>query len=361
MKPLVLPPSDVAAWRKSARARLIAAREAIPLATRRRDDDRIAQLLVLGFPQLREMAIGFCWPFKGEVDARIAVHRFRILGARTALPVVVSKGAPLEFRYWNADTPTEPGVFGLPVPQATAAVVPDVLLIPPVGFDALGYRLGYGGGFFDRTLAALTPQPLKIGLAREASRIDTIHPQPHDIPMDFVVTENGIHQVTTQGLRLVPELEEAARIAECICENRRALSTEDLADLLNTLLEAERAGAKVLNTYVDQLDLAPGARAELVRIQRDESRNCAILMELLRSLGRQASRATGDFLPRALAMKGTRPRLEFLNRGQYWVARRIAAALPRVDDAGVRAALRAMHDSHLANIGACESLIPETP
>jgi 5,10-methenyltetrahydrofolate synthetase len=85
----------------------------------------------------------------------------------------------------------------------TQAVTPGALLIPPIGFDAQGYRLGYGGGYFDRTLASLDPQPLKIGVAFELSRIETIRPQPHDIPMDFIVTEAGIHRVGPGGLQRV--------------------------------------------------------------------------------------------------------------------------------------------------------------
>ena len=192
---------DVAAWRKSRRAELIALRKALDEGTRRAEDARIAELLLAGFPMLAGMTIGFYWPFNGEVDPRVAVLRLRERGARAALPVVVEKNAPLEFREWTPGVATVPGVFGLPVPQSPR-VVPDAVLMPPVGFDAAGYRLGYGGGYFDRTLAALSPQPLKIGVAREVSRIETIHPQPHDIPMDFVITPRGIHEVTREGLRL---------------------------------------------------------------------------------------------------------------------------------------------------------------
>jgi 5,10-methenyltetrahydrofolate synthetase len=183
---------DVPAWRKAERARLLALREAIPLEARRAEDARITELLLEAFPQLRAMTIGFYWPFKGEVDPRVAMHRLRTLGARSALPVVIAKGQPLQFRIWAPGTPTEPGVFGLPVPQGTEIVVPDAVFMPPVGFDEGAYRLGYGAGYFDRTLASFSRQPLKIGLAREVSRIPTIHPQPHDIPMDFVVTGEGV-------------------------------------------------------------------------------------------------------------------------------------------------------------------------
>jgi len=353
---------EVAAWRKSERARLIARREALTLEERRAADTHITELLVLGFPLLGSLTIGFYWPFKGEVDPRVAVRRFRARGARGALPVVVEKGGPLQFREWAPGCATSPGVFGLPVPVQGAVVVPDVVLAPPVGFGTRGYRLGYGGGYFDRTLASLSPRPLAIGLAREVSRIDTIYPQPHDVPMDFIVTENGIHHATSIGMRRVAELEEAGRIAEAMREARgHDLSAHEVAAFLNTLLEAERAGAKVLAAFLDQMPLAPEARDGLARIQRDESRNCVELIELLRHLGHEKSSATSDFLGRALAVTGTRQRLEFLNRGQAWVARRIAAALPRIRDARVRAALLEMQASHIANILACEGLIPGTP
>ena len=117
-----------------------------------------------------------------------------------ALPVVVQKGAPLQFREWYPGAIVVKGVFDLPMPSETPVVRPKALFIPPVGFDAQGYRLGYGGGYFDRTLAALTPHPLKIGVAFDLSRIPTIRPQPHDVPMDFIVTESGIYQVVSNRL-----------------------------------------------------------------------------------------------------------------------------------------------------------------
>jgi len=73
--------------------------------------------------------------------------------------------------------------------------------VPPVGFDARGFRLGYGGGYFDRTLATLSPRPLAIAVAREAGRMESIRPQAWDIPMDFIATEAGLYEVTPEGLR----------------------------------------------------------------------------------------------------------------------------------------------------------------
>ena len=186
-------PDDVKQWRKAERARLLAIREAVPEELRRERGERITAALAAEFPQLARMTFGFYWPLRGEYDARMVAMHFRKLGARTALPVVVRKAAPLQFRLWWPGAPATVGVYDLPVPE-TEVVVPEAVLMPPIGFDARCYRLGYGGGFFDRTLASLSPQPLKIGVAFELSRIDTIRPQPHDIPMDCVVTERGIHR-----------------------------------------------------------------------------------------------------------------------------------------------------------------------
>lgn len=82
------------------------------------------------------------------------------------------------------------GRYGIPVPDGTAAVTPDALLIPCVGFSAEKFRLGYGGGFYDRTLAALPGKPVAIGIGYEGCRI-VLEPAAHDIPMDWIVTENG--------------------------------------------------------------------------------------------------------------------------------------------------------------------------
>lgn len=196
---------EVQKWRRARRAELVARRQAASASTRRRWSARIADLLRLGFPALAKRPVGVYAPFRGEPNVRAAVDHWRATGATTALPVVTSRAAPLEFRAFRPGTRMRKGVFGLPIPQGTPAVVPAALLIPMVGFDARGYRLGHGGGYFDRTLAALALPPLKIGIAFELSRMPTIRPQAHDISMDFVVTEAGIHAVTPAGLELVTD------------------------------------------------------------------------------------------------------------------------------------------------------------
>jgi 5,10-methenyltetrahydrofolate synthetase len=113
-------------------------------------------------------------------------------GARVALPVVVTPAAPLVFRPWTPDCRMVKGFWKIPVPAEGPEVAPDVTLAPVVGWDDAGFRLGYGGGYFDRTLAALDPRPFVIGVGLEAAKVPTIFPQPHDIAMDAIVTEAGL-------------------------------------------------------------------------------------------------------------------------------------------------------------------------
>lgn len=187
-------------WRDAQRQALTAARSAVPVALRRQWDAAITQRLLLQFPGLQRLVVGGYWPFRGEFDPRFLLRRLRLGGARTALPVVVGRQLPLQFRDWWPGAPMRRAVLGLPVPDGTALLQPQAVLIPPLGFDAQGYRLGYGGGFFDRTLAAMPQPPLKIGVGFELSRIATVRPQPHDIPMDFIATEAALYRVGGGGL-----------------------------------------------------------------------------------------------------------------------------------------------------------------
>lgn len=213
-------PEEIKQWRKVQRTELLAKRVGQAPAQRKEWDATITRTLVEAFPLLQQMKVGFYWPFKSEFDPRFAIHHWRERGARAALPVVVEKSAPLQFREWWPGAPMTTGVYGLPFPDGTAVVTPDALLIPPVGFDAQGFRLGYGGGYFDRTLAAMIPQPLKIGVAYELSRMPTIQPQAHDVPMDFIVTEAGVHHVGADGLALIDSPARVSALAGAIVRKR---------------------------------------------------------------------------------------------------------------------------------------------
>jgi 5-formyltetrahydrofolate cyclo-ligase len=388
--------NEITAWRKARRVELIGRRTNVDPAQRRRWNERMTALLEEGFAVLAGRVVGFCWPYKGEFDARFAVRYWRDRGATAALPEVIAKGQPLRFRKWWPGAPTAPGVYAIPVPAGTEVVVPEAAVVPMNGFDGQGYRLGYGGAYFDRTLAALDPRPLAIGVSFEFARLPTIFPQPHDIPMDFVVTEAGIYRGGGNPLALLDATACAAEVRSLLEQRgarRRqeaaagafaavpaaagysspacyahevapeyfgkqpAMSAEELTGLLNTLLEAERAGAKVLVAFLDDYERDTPAWRQLSAVQRDEARNCAILIELIRRIGGTASTATGDFLVKALKIEGRIARLQFLNRGQGWVARKISEALPAIEDVSVRRALADMYDSHRLNIEACEALI----
>lgn len=195
-----MPAENHAEWRKRCRAESIARRMALSEAELARYREAMDVRLRDGFPGLGRGIVAFCWPYKNEYDARFLMRELRERGARTALPVVVAPRAPLIFREWHPGVRLENGVYDIPYPVNSETLAPDWILLPMNAFDNRGYRLGYGGGFFDRTLAAARPKPKVIGLAYEMSRVESIYPEPFDIPMDYVVTEAEIYE--TRGDRL---------------------------------------------------------------------------------------------------------------------------------------------------------------
>lgn len=186
-----LPPEEVAAWRKTMRADLIAARLAVSVAERQKTAVEVAAQLDRFVEPGPGVIVSLYWPFRGELDLRGWMATAHEKGARIALPLVEAKGRPLLFREWWPGCAMERGVWNIPNPAGTPVVTPTVVISPLVGYDPACYRLGYGGGFFDRTLAALSPRPKVIGVGHQSAAIPTIHPQPHDIPMDVIVTGQG--------------------------------------------------------------------------------------------------------------------------------------------------------------------------
>ncbi|HWK65254.1 MAG TPA: 5-formyltetrahydrofolate cyclo-ligase [Rhizobiaceae bacterium] len=181
--------TDVSRWRKAERKRLIDERLSLDSEERQIRSGRIASMLDLAIGKFSGRILGTYWPFRGEPDLRNWGIKVIERGGRIALPVVIQKGWPLEYRIWAPGDPLERGVWNILVPSHGPAVQPDIVIAPVVGFDDAHYRLGYGGGFFDRTLAIMPRKPLKIGIGYRQSRISTIYPQPHDIPMDVVITD----------------------------------------------------------------------------------------------------------------------------------------------------------------------------
>jgi 5,10-methenyltetrahydrofolate synthetase len=170
----------------------IAARSALSDEERRPASARIEAHLAALLAQRPGGTLAFCWPIRGEVDCRPLAEKLLARGWRLCQPVAVEAHRPLAFRLWTPESPMARDHHGIPVPARGESVAPDVVLVPLVAFDDRCYRLGYGGGYFDRTLATLAPRPLAIGVGFEVARTASVHPQPHDVPMDMVVTESGV-------------------------------------------------------------------------------------------------------------------------------------------------------------------------
>ncbi len=183
------PSENNTAWRRALRQAMVARRTALSTVEHAALSARIVDraLAALALPKVA----AFCWPIKHEPDIRALLTVWAEAGVRSALPVVVGEGQPLAFREWTPTTPLAPDRYGIATPTGGAWLTPDLILLPLNGFDAAGYRLGYGGGYFDRTLAALAPRPLAVGVGFEINRVDSIRPEAHDQRLDWIVTENG--------------------------------------------------------------------------------------------------------------------------------------------------------------------------
>lgn len=190
-----LPPEGRAAtfaWRKAMRQRLIAERMAVPVADRAGKDAAMAAHLDALVGDATGLVVSLYWPFRGEPDLRAWGASLIARGARLALPVVETRAAPMIFRPWRQGDAMARGIWNIPVPATEAQVVPDVVIAPVVGFDPDSYRLGYGGGYFDRTLAGLTPGWRAYGVGLDLAALPTIHPMAHDVPLDAIATPTRV-------------------------------------------------------------------------------------------------------------------------------------------------------------------------
>jgi len=192
--------SEIIAWRRGRRTALIEARTALSSREHGAASAEIYKGLTRLFAPFSRSLVGAYWPFRREYNVLAFLEWLTGRHHEVALPVVVGKGMPLEFRRWTRDMELVSGVYDIPYPASGEPVKPTILLIPMVGFDEAGYRLGYGGGFYDRTIATYAEKPLCVGNGFELGRLETIHPLPHDIPMDYVVTERGLYRRGAEGL-----------------------------------------------------------------------------------------------------------------------------------------------------------------
>lgn len=192
-------PLAVARWRRDERKRLRAGRMRLSTAARDRITAAIAGHLasLLSGTDLSGRIVGGYWPIRGEPDLRTFLSGLRARGAVLSLPVCETPVQPMRFRRWQPEQDMVRGHWGIPVPPVAAGEVrPELIIVPLLGWDMDRYRLGFGAGYFDRTLAALHPRPFCIGTGLQAAHLPTIAPQPHDVPMDAIVTELGLQAGT---------------------------------------------------------------------------------------------------------------------------------------------------------------------
>jgi len=158
---------------------------------------RVMRIWLVGRP---DAVIGAYWPIKGEFDPLPALHRWKEDGElqgelqlrRIGLPVVDKLHGTLKFHAWFPGCPMEEDAYGIPKPKDTEVIVPTLLFVPCVGYGPGGFRLGYGGGFYDKTLAKLKPKPFTVGLGFTQGYVDDLEPEPHDVPLDAILNDNGV-------------------------------------------------------------------------------------------------------------------------------------------------------------------------
>lgn len=190
------------------RQRLLAARKAIPAARQQQQSQQIchrlqnwlAQHIGAARPTLNtnNLIVAAFWPLKQEPNLIPFLTYVHQLGLPSALPVVTQRDAPLEFHQWDPDIPMLSGSFGVQEPSSKVILRPNLILVPTLGFTRHGDRMGYGGGYYDRTLAALrtcAAPILTIGVSWQEGDLDLAQPgyQPnhHDAPLDAILTAEG--------------------------------------------------------------------------------------------------------------------------------------------------------------------------
>lgn len=182
---------DVSRFRRSERTRLVQKRQRMSGAERTDKTAALIANLRLLLKKQDFRTITAYWPIRGEPDLRPLLVELHEAGRTVLLPVVAQKGQPLIFRPWHPGCDMIRGIWNIPVPAGGTPQLPQVVLAPLVGADAENFRLGNGGGYYDRTLVSLPQKPMVVGVGFALCRIPTIFPMPWDIQMNAVVTEEG--------------------------------------------------------------------------------------------------------------------------------------------------------------------------
>ena len=187
-----LPNLEPSRDKKTLRQQLQAERQS--LIDRHQRSMNLQEVLRVWLLARTDTAIGAYWPIKGEFDALPALFRWTEADAkrRIGLPVVDKTTKQLTFQVWYPGCEMEDDAYGIPKPKGTPVFEPTLLLVPCVGYGPSGVRLGYGGGFYDRTLATLEPRPTTVGLAYSQGFLPWLQAEPHDVPLDTVLTDEGL-------------------------------------------------------------------------------------------------------------------------------------------------------------------------
>jgi len=190
--------SEQAQEKKALRAALIEQRNQLPDRQERADLlQRVMRIWLVGRP---DIVIGAYWPIKGEFDPLPALHRWKEDGElldqpqprRIGLPVVNKETRTMTFHAWYPGCPMEEDAYGIPKPKDTEIITPTLLFAPCVGYGPGGFRLGYGGGFYDRMLSSLTPKPFAVGLGFGMGFLPDFEPEAHDVPLDAILNDYGV-------------------------------------------------------------------------------------------------------------------------------------------------------------------------
>lgn len=187
-----LPNLEPSRDKKTLRRQLQAEREG--LIDRHQRGMHLQEVLRVWLLGRQDHAIGAYWPIKGEFDTLPALFRWSEADAkrRIGLPVVDKQTKRLSFQVWYPGCEMEDDAYGIPKPKGTPVFEPTLLLVPCVGYGPGGVRLGYGGGFYDRTLARLRPRPYTVGLAYSQGFLPWLQAEPHDVPLNTVLTDEGL-------------------------------------------------------------------------------------------------------------------------------------------------------------------------
>ena len=189
--------SEQAQVKKALRSALIAQRSQLPDRLER--EDLLQRAMRIWLVGRTDIVIGAYWPIKGEFDPLPALHRWKEDGElleqpeprRIGLPVVNKETRSMSFHAWYPGCPMEEDAYGIPKPKDTEIITPTLVFAPCVGYGPGGYRLVYGGGFYDRMLASLSPKPVSVGLGFGMGFLPDLEPEAHDMPLDAILNEYG--------------------------------------------------------------------------------------------------------------------------------------------------------------------------